>query len=154
MALRTLSAVAISGLALSACASGPDPETLGPLAFMVGCWRSADGLNTEEWSAPQGGVMFGHATTMQNGQLAFFEQSRIDLRQGNAVYTASPQGQRPTDFVAPRNALSAAGVAFENPQHDYPQKINYRPNGKKGLAATISLLDGSRPTEYAWVRCE
>lgn len=144
-------------MGLSACSSGPDPSTLGRLGWMVGCWRSADGTNQETWSAPSGGLMFGYATTMQNGQLAFFEQSRIDLRPANAVYVASPMGQRPVEFVEPlpqRGATPATGVVFENAQHDYPQRINYRPDGDDGLAATISLRDGGRPTEYRWERCD
>lgn len=101
---------------------------------------------------PRGGLMFGHATTMQGGSLAFFEQSRIDLRNPRATYTASPDGQRPVVFTEP--ALSAADtVTFENGDHDYPQRIAYRKT-RDGLAATISLLDGSRPTQYAWERCE
>lgn len=149
--------IAIAGLALSACSSGPDPSTLGRLGWMVGCWQSDTGVNRETWSAPAGGVMFGYATTMENGQLSFFEQSRIDLRPANAVYVASPMGQRPVEFVEPLRQPGAApvpGVVFENPQHDYPQRLNYRPEGRNGLAATISMRDGTRPTEYRWTRCK
>lgn len=150
------SAIALLGAALAACSTGPKPETLGRLGFMVGCWRSADGLNQEVWSAPAGNVMFGYATTMQGGALSFFEQSRIDLRQAQAAYTASPDGQRPVVFTEPRNAATPAianAVTFENGDHDYPQRIVYRAT-KTGLAATISKLDGSRVTQYAWTKCK
>jgi hypothetical protein len=43
-------------------------------------------------------------------------------------------------------------VTFENPQHDYPQRISYRAE-RGGLAATISRIDGTRPVQYAWSRC-
>ena len=119
---------------------------------MVGCWRSADGMNQEVWSAPLGNVMFGYATTMQGGALAFFEQSRIDLRAARAAYTASPDGQRPVVFTETPAGV-AGSVTFENPEHDYPQRITYHVT-KKGLAATISKVDGSRVTEYAWTKCK
>jgi hypothetical protein len=51
------------------------------------------------------------------------------------------------------NPLPASSVTFENPQHDYPQRIAYTAT-KSGLAATISRMDGSRPTQYTWDRCE
>jgi len=106
---------------------------------------------------PRGGLMFGYATTMQAGKLAFFEQSRIDLRNARAAYTASPEGQRPVVFTEPAPnpvALVAPDtISFENAEHDYPQRITYRKT-RDGLAATISRLDGSRPTQYAWERCE
>ena len=142
----------LGATALASCGSGPDPETLGRLGFMVGCWRSADGVNQEVWSAPMGNVMFGYATTMQGGALAFFEQSRIDLRAARAAYTASPDGQRPVVFTeAPAGV--AGSVTFENAEHDFPQRITYRTT-KTGLGATISKLDGSRATQYAWTKCK
>ncbi|MDZ4759714.1 MAG: DUF6265 family protein [Alphaproteobacteria bacterium] len=148
----------LAATTLSACASGPDPSTLGRLGWMAGCWRSADGANTETWSGAMGGVMFGHAVTMNLGALSFFEQSRIDMRGPRATYTASPEGQRPIVFgeTAPDPLALALpkSVAFENAEHDFPQRIAYRSTGRDSLAATVSLLDGSRATEYAWERCE
>ena len=147
-----ISIAALGALALGACSSGPTPEQLGRLGFMVGCWASADGANQEIWSMPRGGLMFGYATTMQGGKLAFFEQSRIDIRNARAAYTASPDGQRPVVFTEPAAATPDV-VVFENAEHDYPQRITYRKT-KSGLAATISRLDGSRPTQYAWGPCK
>ena len=84
------------------------------------------------------------------------EQSRIDQRATRAVYTASPEGQRPVQFLekAP-DPLALVGpnqVTFENGDHDYPQRITYR-LVEDGLTAEISKLDGSRPFAYSWARC-
>ena len=105
--------------------------------------------------------MFGHAVTMNGDQLAFFEQARIDLRGQSAVYTSSPDGLRPISFTEPTPTAGATGadgmiamVRFENAGHSYPQAITYRSAGRAGLAATVSMLDGSRPVEYAWERCK
>lgn len=163
MKRRLIAAALASGLAsLAGCASAPTEQEAGRFYWMVGCWKSADGVNTETWSRSEGGVMFGYATTMKAGQLDFFEQARIELRRGRAIYTTSPGGQRPIDFFEPpaKPVTLAKGekpplpsIRFENPDHDYPQAITYRQT-KDGLAATVSLLDGSRPTEYAWQRCK
>lgn len=155
MSLKLVSAAAL-GIVLAACASTPKRD-LGKLAFMVGCWKSADGVNLEVWSPPEGGIMFGYATTTKAGQLTTWEQSRIDIRPGRSIYSASPEGQRPTVFTeAAPDPLALVGpnqVSFVNPDHDYPQRITYR-GTKDGLAATISLMDGARPVSYAWARCE
>ena len=142
-----------------ACASGGQSGDNGRLGWMVGCWQSAGGVNQETWTAPKGGVMFGHAATMRDGELAFFEQSRIDMRGLRAVYAVSPNGLRAAEFierpgVAPSDLRDAPPreIVFENPQHDYPQRIAYRRTGD-GLAATVSLLDGGRASEYSWTRC-
>ena len=150
--IRIAFIASLGAAALGACASGPSKDELGRLGFMVGCWASPDGANQEEWSIPRGGVMFGYATTMQGGVLSFFEQSRIDLRNTRAAYTASPDGQRPVVFIEPAPQAAPDTITFENGDHDYPQRITYRKT-KDGLAATISLLDGSRPTQYAWKAC-
>lgn len=152
MAKRTLSVALLAAAALASCTSAPDPKTMGRFAFMIGCWRSADGTNTEVWSAPSGGMMFGYATTMKGGALSYFEQTRIDMNKPKAVYTASPLGQRPTEFTEDGMG-GMTGVTFAAPDHDYPQKISYRAD-KKNLVATTSLMDGSRPQEYRWAPCK
>jgi hypothetical protein len=162
--LRLLAASALCALGLAGCASGPDEETAGRLYWMVGCWQSEDGVNTINWQAPTAGVMFGNAVTVRDGQLAFFEQNRVDFRRGKAIYTSSPEGQRPVDFFeadAPAPAATPAegerprpSITFENPEQDYPQRITYRSLGEKGLAAHISQLDGSRPADYVWIYCK
>ena len=154
--LVSLAAVCV---ALAGCASSPKQDP-GRFGFMVGCWQSADGVNKEVWSYPEGGIMFGYATTTRDGQMATWEQSRIDQRPAQATYTASPEGQRPVTFVEAPQAAPVAGqvmvqssVTFENGDHDYPQRIQYR-RTEQGLAALISKLDGSRPVEYGWARCK
>lgn len=153
---RRAAMLAMAGAALAAagCASAPSAETDGRLFFMVGCWRSADGVNQETWASPIGGLMFGHAQTFKDGQLSFFEQSRIDLRTQPATFTVSPNGARAVTFVEDPDAAAGEtpGVTFQNAENDFPQKITYR-WVKNGLGATISMLDGSRPVEYAWERC-
>jgi hypothetical protein len=152
--LKLVSAAALC-VALTACASGPKQDP-GRFGFMVGCWQSAETGNKEVWSYPELGIMFGYATTAST-----WEQSRIDQRAGQATYTASPEGQRPVTFIEARRAdttgagqvMAQTSVTFENGDHDYPQRIQYRQT-EQGLAASISKLDGSRPVEYSWQRCE
>jgi hypothetical protein len=154
--LRPAAIALIGAAALAACSSGPDPNELGRFGFMVGCWQSkpdANGqVNKEVWSTPQGGLMFSWATATRGAELVSFEQTRIDLRGQRATYIASPEGQRPVVFTEAGTAAPNT-VTFENPQHDYPQRISYRVD-KGGLAATISRMDGSRPVQYAWSRCK
>ena len=155
MSLKLVSLAAVALVALAGCASAPKRD-LGRMGFMVGCWKSADGVNLEVWSPPEGGIMFGYATTTRNGTLETFEQSRIDTRPSRAQYVASPEGQRPVIFTETRDPVALVApntVTFENGDHDYPQRITYRATDK-GLAANISKLDGTRPVAYAWDRCE
>ncbi len=166
----TSSRLPVRWLAAAACALGlaatasAEPRYEGPLDWMVGCWQSADHASVQVWSEPVGGVMFGYATTLKDGALAFFEQDRIDLRRDRVSYSVSPDGDRWVVFVAPPpqppqldkrgRPLPPPEIAtFENSSNAYPQRIQYRSDGRKGLAATISNLDGSRTSELAWEKC-
>ncbi len=165
MSLKLIPAAALA-VALSACASNPPPRDLGRLAFMVGCWTSplpvkaGENLNLEVWSPSESGLMFGYATTVKDGALVTWEQSRIDLKNARATYSASPEGQRAVVFVEapqppPVEGTPAAppSITFENGDHDYPQRIRYH-RTETGLAASISKLDGTRPFNYSWVPCK
>ena len=61
MSLKLVSVLA-AALAVGACASNPKMDP-GRFPFMVGCWQSADGVNKEVWSYPEGGIMVGYCPT-------------------------------------------------------------------------------------------
>jgi hypothetical protein len=44
-------------------------------------------------------------------------------------------------------------AVFENPTHDYPQRISYRMEGET-LVATTSLMDGSQAQNWRYRRME
>jgi hypothetical protein len=50
-------------------------------------------------------------------------------------YESHPSGQRSATFLS--TMVSDAMVLFENPQHDFPQRIGYRREGGSSLVAWI-----------------
>ena len=42
-------------------------------------------------------------------------------------------------------------AVFENAEHDFPQRIRYVKT-EKGITARISMMDGSKATEFAFER--
>src|SRR5262249_8676071 len=126
--LRPAAAIAVAAATLAACASGPDPEELARLGFMAGCWQSnpdAQGrTNKQVWSALLSGLMWGWAPAVKRGQVIWFEQTRIDLRNRVAAYIASPEGQRPFIFTETTpNPPTPAAITFENGENEFPQRI-------------------------------
>jgi len=154
---RTAFVAIAAAVALGACASGPDPSKLGELGWMTGCWITQDGMGTQTWSAPVGGMMFGHGVRVTGGRAEFFETSYIDLRGPEQVYSTSPDGLRPAAFVRVRSEALAdprtRSATFANPERDFPQKITYASTGRNTLSAEVSMLDGSRLTRFDWTRC-
>jgi hypothetical protein len=122
------------------------------LAWMAGQWASeANGRWTEEtWTEPRGGVMLGVSRSGQGDALREFEFIRIAAgADGTPAYIAQPQGGTPVTFrLAQRDGTRAT---FENPAHDYPQRIVYARTGDT-LTATISAIDGSKARRWTYRR--
>jgi hypothetical protein len=155
---RTLAAAAATALCLASLPASAQGRAAAPdkrLDWLAGCWESADKMNRETWMGAPGGMMFGHATRLEAGRLAFFEQARIDLRTTPSTYTVSPMGARASTFVENPAATppKTNAVVFENPDNEYPQRLAYASPKRNQLTATISQLDGSRSATFEWKKC-
>lgn len=132
-------------------------EPLSALDFLAGQWSYAeDGRVSEEhWTRPHGGTLLGVARTIESGQTVFFEYLRIEARPDGIVYLASPMGRcPPTAFRLVERAEGRA--AFENPRHDYPQRVIYWRTPAGELAARIEGVENGQPraSEWHWTRIE
>lgn len=96
------------------------------LDWLNGQWCSqAEGPRVEEtWLAPVGGRLHGLSRTSSGQQVMSFEFMWITPMDGVVTFHASPNGGPPTAF--PRTAGGADWVRFENPAHDFPNRIDYR----------------------------
>jgi hypothetical protein len=108
------------------------------LGWLAGCWEGtlSNGAAYEEvWLAPRGGVLLGVARMTRDGRTLSFEFIRVLDDDGTLVYAAQPAGRPATPFRA--TAVVYGDVTFENPEHDFPQRIRYRLDGEAGLHARI-----------------
>jgi hypothetical protein len=147
-------------IAPAAMAQGTQQSPIARLGWFAGCWqqvnRARGTVVDEQWMAPHGGTMLGMSRTIRgDSALVEFEHLQVLQRNGRAVYHAEPSGQTPTDFEAA--SVSDTVVVFENPKHDFPQRIIYRRRGADSLLARIEgTMNGqARGVDfpYARVRC-
>ena len=134
------------------------PSPVDRLAWLSGCWQEVargSQIVEEQWMAPRGGRMVGMGRTVRGDSVIEWEHLRIFARDGRIVYHAEPSGQTPADFSTA--AVSDTLVVFENPQHDFPQRIIYRKRGADSLLARIEGTMGGRSRgvdfPYKRVRC-
>ncbi|HEV7659733.1 MAG TPA: DUF6265 family protein [Allosphingosinicella sp.] len=142
----------ISGLALLLMGQTAPPAGVGDLAWMSGHWATEEGgrWTEESWSAPRGGVMLGYSRSGSGDRLREFEFLRLQAgADGVPVYLAQPGGRAAVAFRL--TARDGAGATFENPAHDFPQRIVYRRDGDS-MVATISKLDGSNAMSWTYRR--
>ncbi len=122
------------------------------LAWLTGSWTGGEGgMQTEEhWIAPQGGMMLGVNRTTR-GTKGTFEFLRIQQKGNSLSYFASPGGRPPVEFKL--KELSGKTVVFENPDHDFPQRIRYQRQDDQ-LSVKIEGEDQGqiRSTSWTWQR--
>ena len=121
------------------------------LAWIVGTWERTDGNKTtiEQWLPHAGTTMMGLSHTYDSKRTYFFEFMRIATHGGRIAYIVQPGGDPPTLFRAVK--VTEEEAVFENPAHDHPQRIRYVKT-EQGMTATISQMDGSKATEFAFKR--
>ena len=132
-------------------APAPGDFQLGDCAFLTGVWVSQgqDVMQEEHWMSPAGGIMVGmHRDVRPNGS-SFFEFLHIEQRADGIYYLASPRGKAPIAFKLIEKGSDR--VVFENPNHDFPQKIIYVLREGKLVARIEGLQDGELSAmEWQW----
>lgn len=142
---------ALAAVSLAAVAGEPaaDPPGIEVVAFMAGCWEGDLGGGAtirETYTGPRGGVVLGNSQVTAGGEAQFFEFSRISVEDGRVVYHPHPMGEPSVRFGLVHSAPGE--VTFENPEHDYPQRIRYLSEGEGRLSAQVEKLDGSKPQRF------
>lgn len=106
-------------------------------AWLTGCWEFTRGSRhvVEHWTAPEGGALLGVSRTVADGKLADYEFLIIRERDGKLEYVAKPSRQAEAVFVA--SLVTNEEIVFENPEHDFPQRIRYKKQADGGVTARI-----------------
>lgn len=139
--------VVLLGISVSAQTGKP---TLDDLSWLAGSWSGETrGIQMEEhWTAPKGSSMVGMHRDVGKGRTMLFEFLRIEQRGDQIVYLSMPNGRSPaTPF--PLKEVSGTRVVFENPAHDFPQRIIYWKDGAD-LRARIEGTMNGKPGSEEW----
>ena len=134
----------------------PDVHSLG---WIAGCWEVRNPAGTfsieEMWTKPAGETMLGVGRTIRGGKTIFNEFLRIAVDGGKITYFAHVGTKGATPF--PMIRASDTEVVFENPEHDFPQRIIYR-KVDGGLFARIEGVEKGKEKHqdfpYKRVACQ
>jgi hypothetical protein len=140
---------AISFLACIACNEATKPTTnhthddtqLAAAAKLLGSWQntSAKGMIAETWEQQNDSVYSGKSYVVM-GTDTLSSETILLQQTGNEVWyipTVKEQnGAKPIPFRL--TVATATQLVFENPKHDFPQKIAYTFIGNDSLVAEIS----------------
>ena len=138
MGTRTVMNRAVGLFATAMMPIAAIPATIDDLAWLSGCWAAAnqEAGSGEPWMPPAGGPMFSVSRSVRDGKTVAFEFMRIvEQEDGGLELIASPSGQNTTSFTM--LSVDDTEVIFENPDHDFPQRIIYRLTSEEILVGRI-----------------
>lgn len=119
---------ALLGLTFFAAASTAAPASPPIPDWMTGYWLSCEnGVQiAENWFGTGSGMLLG--TNLTQGKQASFEFLRVTANErGGISYYSMPNGAPVTEFTMTSN--ESRRVVFENPTHDFPQRVIYWRDG-------------------------
>jgi hypothetical protein len=125
---------------------------LGRLSFMSGCWIGEAGEGTmieEHYTTPSENLMLGTTRYLSGGRTISFELTTIRRDSTGVSLTPYPNGTASDAFRLTR--LDDRTAVFENPEHDFPQRITYRQAAEDSLAARVEN-PGGRVMEWQMTR--
>lgn len=116
-----------------------DQLSLKDLAWLSGCWEDQrSGRSRDEtWTKASGGTMLGVGRMVREGKTLEFEFMRLHEEPDGIYYTAKPSGQAEASFKLV--SLKNDTAIFENPQHDFPQRVIY---GKQPDGSLLARIEG------------
>jgi hypothetical protein len=112
---------------------GPTParaaattESLSRISWMIGCRAGIEAApgTIERWTS-DGAEMHGISESGAVPDRRVLERMTIAVtKDGTLEFTASPRGQDTATFTM--TGLTDDEIVFENPDHDFPQRLIYR----------------------------
>ena len=132
--------------------AGAQTASIQDVAWLQGCWERRDGERVveERWTPPRAGSMLGVGRTTRGEKLVEHEFILLTEREGRLAYEAHPSGQPTATFLS--RPLSGREVVFEDPTHDFPQRVGDRSTRPGELLAWIEGTAGGRArrVEFAY----
>ena len=127
-----------------------DKLTLADISWLSGHWQSVDGDNmTEElWMPARGRIMLGLNRNVRGKAHGRFEYLRIVQTKIDTYYWANPGGGD-GDTAFKMTKATEDHVVFENPEHDFPKRIEYR---RKGDELTAQIFGDEPGPSWTWKR--
>ncbi len=122
--------------------SATEPKSpLQKLRWLVGTWRreTSKSISTETWRRLSDRTFEGEGVRLStaSGDTAFTESLRIVEMQGETFYLAKV-AENPYPVAFKLTSFDSAQAVFENPDHDFPQRITYRHPASDSLTVLVA----------------
>ncbi len=117
---------------------------LSDFSWLSGKWSGMQDETqfSEIWKSAEGNSMSGRGIAIANNDTVFSENIRLEQRGDDLFYTVNVSGEDGVDFKF--SGYKNDSAVFENPEHDFPQRIVYFHKGDELYAC----IDGKQEGAY------
>ena len=128
-------------------------DKLEKMDWLIGNWEQAlpEGILKETWTKQNDSTFTGDSYFITPKDTVHFESIKLTQKAEELTYSATVVGQNddePVDFKLTSDAENT--FTFENPTHDYPQKISYKKASSDRLIVTISGKQQGKQTQESY----
>ena len=128
-------------------------EKLEKMNWLIGNWEQElpEGLLTESWIKENDSTFSGKSFFIKENDTIHMENIVLIQKKEDLLYIPTVNGQNndePVTFTLSSDIDNR--FSFENPTHDYPQKITYKKITDTNLLATISGKQQGKNTQESY----
>lgn len=133
----------LSAFLLSGCT-----PILKQLDHLEGTWQRStkSGLAYETWEIEKPNLMLGKGYEGTGAETTVQETLRLFVEEGKIIYEATVPDQnegKPVRFPLVKTSSDGKAFIFENPAHDFPQRLVYHFIGNDSLHVRAEDLTGN-----------
>jgi hypothetical protein len=133
--------------------NSPEIETqFRSLRWLVGNWERMNVRQgqtaSEKWQNIAPNELKGLGVTMKENDTMFLERIQIRIKDNKIYYVADVRENKDPIFFE-FTSITRTGFVCENPEHDFPKKIEYSLNGTN---LTVVISGNGKSQNYLFVR--
>jgi hypothetical protein len=141
--------ILVIALTFASCGKSKVVSKIVVADWLVGNWenKSDDGNLLETWKKVNDSLYDGESYYIKGKDTLHSEKIQMKQEGETLYYIATVKGQnndKPITFV--RNDTIDKQLVFENPKHDFPQKISYSQIKKDSIVIEISGIQQGKPS--------
>ena len=143
--------IILLAITLASC-QNQNKNLIAQAEWLLGTWEYRDdsgNVSYESWTKVNDNEFSGESYVLQGEDTIIFEIIQLTQKQDSIFYIAKVEGQNnnlPIRFAL--TSISENLMIFENPAHDFPQKIEYSKVDNKLMIAEISGLIKGKEVVY------
>jgi hypothetical protein len=136
-------------LIFTSCEKSKEVSKIVVADWLLGKWENnSDGGNlSETWEKVNDSIFIGESYFVKGKDTLHSEKIQMKQKGDNLFYIATVKGQnngKPVTFI--HNDTIVKQLVFENPKHDFPQKISYSQITKDSIVIEISGIQQGKPS--------